>query len=82
MGFCIDKERYAKDAFSLSTDGALHYPALKEVIIGTFDDGIGLQHALLGNAGEVIQRSIGWLAREGKIILDTIDRFETIGLTG
>jgi Winged helix-turn-helix domain (DUF2582) len=31
---------------------------------------------------KVIQRSIGWLAQEGKITLDTIDRVETIGLTG
>lgn len=30
---------------------------------------------------KVIQRSIGWLAQEGKISLDTIDRVETIGLT-
>jgi hypothetical protein len=30
---------------------------------------------------KIIQRSIGWLAQEGKIILDTIDRVETIGLT-
>ena len=31
---------------------------------------------------KVIQRSIGWLAQEGKITLDTIDKVETIGLTG
>jgi hypothetical protein len=31
---------------------------------------------------KIIQRSIGWLAQEGKIALDTIDRVETIGLTG
>ena len=31
---------------------------------------------------KVIQRSIGWLAQEGKITLDTIDRVETIGLIG
>jgi len=31
---------------------------------------------------KIIQRSIGWLAQEGKITLDTIDRIETIGLTG
>jgi hypothetical protein len=31
---------------------------------------------------KVIQRSIGWLAQEGKITLDTIDMVETIGLTG
>jgi predicted DNA-binding transcriptional regulator AlpA len=31
---------------------------------------------------KIIQRSIGWLAQEGKITLDTIDRVETIGLTG
>jgi Winged helix-turn-helix domain (DUF2582) len=30
---------------------------------------------------KVIQRSIGWLAQEGKITLDTIDKVETIGLT-
>ena len=30
---------------------------------------------------KIIQRSIGWLAQEGKITLDTIDRVETIGLT-
>lgn len=29
---------------------------------------------------KIIQRSIGWLAQEGKITLDTIDRVETIGL--
>jgi hypothetical protein len=31
---------------------------------------------------KTIQRSIGWLAQEGKITLDTVDRVETIGLTG
>ncbi|MEQ1560160.1 MAG: winged helix-turn-helix domain-containing protein [Methyloglobulus sp.] len=31
---------------------------------------------------KIIQRSIGWLAQEGKIALDTIDRVETISLTG
>jgi Winged helix-turn-helix domain (DUF2582) len=31
---------------------------------------------------KVIQRSIGWLAQEGKITLDSIDRVETIGSTG
>jgi outer membrane biosynthesis protein TonB len=31
---------------------------------------------------KVIQRSIGWLAQEGKITLDTIDRVETISLAG
>jgi len=31
---------------------------------------------------KIIQHSIGWLAQEGKITLDTIDRVETIGLTG
>ena len=30
---------------------------------------------------KIVQRSIGWLAQEGKITLDTIDRVETIGLT-
>ena len=30
---------------------------------------------------KIIQRSIGWLAQEGKITLDTIDKVETIGLT-
>ena len=30
---------------------------------------------------KIIQRSIGWLAQEGKITLDIIDRIETIGLT-
>ena len=29
---------------------------------------------------KIIQRSIGWLAQEGKIILDTVDRVETIAL--
>jgi predicted DNA-binding transcriptional regulator AlpA len=29
---------------------------------------------------KIIQRSIGWLAQEGKITLDTIDRIETISL--
>ena len=31
---------------------------------------------------KTLQRSIGWLAQEGKITLDTIDRVETIGLRG
>ena len=31
---------------------------------------------------KIIQRSIGWLAQEGKITLDTIDRVETIALKG
>ncbi|MBK8814264.1 MAG: winged helix-turn-helix domain-containing protein [Methylococcaceae bacterium] len=30
---------------------------------------------------KIIQRSIGWLAQEGKITLDIVDRVETIGLT-
>lgn len=30
---------------------------------------------------KIIQRSIGWLAQEGKVTLDTIDKVETIGLT-
>lgn len=30
---------------------------------------------------KIVQRSIGWLAQEGKITLDTIDRVETIALT-
>jgi hypothetical protein len=29
---------------------------------------------------KTIQRSIGWLAQEGKVTLDTIDRIETIAL--
>ena len=29
---------------------------------------------------KIIQRSIGWLAQEGKITLDTVDRAETIAL--
>ena len=29
---------------------------------------------------KIIQRSIGWLAQEGKIILDTVDRVETLAL--
>lgn len=29
---------------------------------------------------KIIQRSIGWLAQEGKITLDTIDRVESIAL--
>ena len=31
---------------------------------------------------KIIQRSIGWLAQEGKITLDTVDRLETIALKG
>lgn len=31
---------------------------------------------------KIIQRSIGWLAQEGKITLETIDKVETIGLKG
>jgi predicted DNA-binding transcriptional regulator AlpA len=31
---------------------------------------------------KIIQRSIGWLAQEGKIILGTVDRVETIALKG
>ena len=31
---------------------------------------------------KIIQRSIGWLAQEGKIALDTINKVEIIGLTG
>jgi hypothetical protein len=31
---------------------------------------------------KTIQRSIGWLAQEGKITVDIINRVETIGLTG
>ncbi|MDD5579633.1 MAG: winged helix-turn-helix domain-containing protein [Methylobacter sp.] len=31
---------------------------------------------------KIIQRSIGWLAQEGKITLDIIDRVETIALIG
>ena len=31
---------------------------------------------------KIIQRSIGWLAQEGKITLDTINRVETIVLKG
>ncbi|MDD5321615.1 MAG: winged helix-turn-helix domain-containing protein [Methylococcales bacterium] len=31
---------------------------------------------------KIIQRSIGWLAQEGKITLDTVDRVETIALKG
>jgi hypothetical protein len=31
---------------------------------------------------KIIQRSIGWLAQEGKISLNTIDKIETISLTG
>jgi predicted DNA-binding transcriptional regulator AlpA len=31
---------------------------------------------------KIIQRSIGWLAQEGKITLNTIDRAETIALKG
>lgn len=29
---------------------------------------------------KIIQRSIGWLAQEGKITLDAVDRVETIAL--
>ena len=29
---------------------------------------------------KIIQRSIGWLAQEGKITLDTVDRVETVAL--
>lgn len=31
---------------------------------------------------KIIQRSIGWLAQEGKIALNTVDRVETISLVG
>jgi len=31
---------------------------------------------------KTLQRSIGWLTQKGKITLDTIDRVETITLTG
>ena len=31
---------------------------------------------------KIIQRSTGWLAQEGKITLDTVDRVETIALKG
>lgn len=31
---------------------------------------------------KITQHSIGWLAQEGKIALDTIDRVETISLAG
>ena len=31
---------------------------------------------------KITQRSIGWLAQEGKITLDTVDRVETIALKG
>jgi Winged helix-turn-helix domain (DUF2582) len=31
---------------------------------------------------KIIQRSIGWLAQEGKITLETFDRVETISLAG
>ena len=31
---------------------------------------------------KIIQRSIGWLAQEGKITLDIVDRVETLGLKG
>jgi predicted DNA-binding transcriptional regulator AlpA len=31
---------------------------------------------------KIIQRSIGWLAQEGKITLDTVDRVETVALKG
>jgi hypothetical protein len=31
---------------------------------------------------KIIQRSIGWLAQEGKITLETVDRVETIALKG
>jgi len=36
----------------------------------------------LSEEEKIIQRSIGWLAQEGKITLDTIDRVETIALKG
>jgi hypothetical protein len=29
---------------------------------------------------KIIQRSIGWLAQEGKITLDVVDRIETLAL--
>jgi hypothetical protein len=29
---------------------------------------------------KIIQRSIGWLAQEGKVTLDTVDRVETLAL--
>ena len=29
---------------------------------------------------KIIQRSIGWLAQEGKITLDVVDRVETLAL--
>jgi len=34
----------------------------------------------LSEEDKIIQRSIGWLAQEGKITLDVIDRVETIAL--
>lgn len=34
----------------------------------------------LSEEEKIIQRSIGWLAQEGKITLDTVDRIETITL--
>lgn len=36
----------------------------------------------LSEEEKIIQRSIGWLAQEGKITLDTVDRVETIALKG
>jgi hypothetical protein len=54
MGSPIYKERYAEDALSLTTNGTLHYPGLKEAIIGTLKDGIRLQPTLFRNPGESI----------------------------
>ena len=36
----------------------------------------------LAEEEKIVQRSIGWLAQEGKITLGTIDRVETISLNG
>ena len=36
----------------------------------------------LSEEEKIIQRSIGWLAQEGKITLEVVDRVETIALKG
>jgi len=54
MGFAIDKKWSAKNVLSLTANGTLHYPALKEVIIGALNERIWLKPALFHNSGESI----------------------------
>ena len=76
------------DSKKLKSTLVLHIGQPVKIVVAEPDRVIVAEHSVaklvreLPEEEKIIQRSIGWLAQEGKITLDTVDRVETIALKG